>query len=113
MLTTQLGELEEDGIIERKIYAQVPLKVEYSISKRGQAFSARVLRSMETASHRSWPISSPTFSGEKRLSPRRASAADGSLLPLSPRRTQVRLRPLLNQVSGHRQIYFRPRGGLC
>jgi hypothetical protein len=49
---------------------------------------------------------------EKRLSPRRASAAGGSLLPLSPRRTQVRLRPLLNQVSGHRQIYFRPRGGL-
>jgi len=49
---------------------------------------------------------------EKRLSPRRASAAGGSLLPLSPRRTQVRLTPLLYQVSGHRQIYFRPRGGL-
>ncbi len=27
-------------------------------------------------------------------------------------RTQVRLKPLLYQVSGHRQIYFRPRGGL-
>ena len=40
--------------------------------------------------------------GEKRLSPRRGSAAGGSLLPLSPRRTQVRLIPLLYQVSGHR-----------
>jgi DNA-binding HxlR family transcriptional regulator len=37
MLTTQLRELEEDGVIERKVYAQVPPKVEYSVSKRGQA----------------------------------------------------------------------------
>jgi hypothetical protein len=50
-----------------------------------------------------------TFSGEK-TSPRRAPKR--SLLPLSPRRTQVRLIPLLYQVSGHRQIYFRHRGGL-
>ena len=30
-------ELEEDGVIERKVYPVVPPKVEYSISKRGES----------------------------------------------------------------------------
>ncbi len=39
MLTNQLRELEDDKIITRKIYAQVPPKVEYSLSELGKALS--------------------------------------------------------------------------
>lgn len=37
MLTTQLRELEEEDIVNREVYAQVPPKVEYSITAYGKS----------------------------------------------------------------------------
>jgi len=49
MLTNQLRALEEDGLISRKVYAEVPPRVEYSVTQK-----AMDLNEMFEAMHRWW-----------------------------------------------------------
>lgn len=42
MLTVTLRKLEEDGLISRKVYPQIPPKVEYSLTERGDTLLPHV-----------------------------------------------------------------------
>ncbi len=44
MLTLQLRELEEDGIVHREVYQQVPPKVEYSLTEFGRTLEPIILQ---------------------------------------------------------------------
>lgn len=46
ILTAQLRELEQDGVIVRKVYPVVPPKVEYSLSKAGESLKP-LIRAMQ------------------------------------------------------------------
>lgn len=43
MLTTQLRELEADGLVIRTVFAQVPPRVDYALSDRGQSLAPALL----------------------------------------------------------------------
>ncbi len=40
MLTQQLRQMEKDRLVNRKVYAQVPPKVEYSLTKKGRSLES-------------------------------------------------------------------------
>lgn len=52
MLIQQLRNLEEDGIVSRKVYPQVPPKVEYELTDWGQAMCPALDALLEWAAKR-------------------------------------------------------------
>lgn len=74
MLTNQLRELERDGLIARKVYAEVPPKVEYSITAFGKTLEP-VLRSLTL-----WAETHmlPRMNRENKLKEEKGSADQGS-----------------------------------
>lgn len=52
MLTQQLRELEADKIISRKVYSQVPPKVEYALTDEGRTLRQLLVDMAEWGEHR-------------------------------------------------------------
>jgi len=52
MLIQQLKEMEKDGIVERKVYPQVPPKVEYSLTDVGRALGPAMAALLDWAEMR-------------------------------------------------------------
>ncbi|WP_046174317.1 winged helix-turn-helix transcriptional regulator [Domibacillus indicus] len=50
LLTERLKELEEEGIVTRKVYAEVPVRVEYTLTEKGRALKA-VINEIEHWAH--------------------------------------------------------------
>ena len=42
VLTRQLRELETDGVVAREVFAEVPPRVEYSLTEKGQALATLI-----------------------------------------------------------------------
>ena len=42
LLSERLKELEKEGVVERKVYSEVPVRVEYSLTEKGRALESAV-----------------------------------------------------------------------
>lgn len=84
MLTQHLRELERDGIIHRKVYAVVPPKVEYSLTKHGGSLKP-ILKLMSAwgTKHRAryGAAASRVRSQKAPVTAKRASTSLGETLP--------------------------------
>jgi DNA-binding HxlR family transcriptional regulator len=49
MLTRTLRQLESDGLVERRVYAEVPPRVEYSLTRRGWSITEPLMGMYEWA----------------------------------------------------------------
>ncbi|NNG00250.1 MAG: helix-turn-helix transcriptional regulator [Desulfobacteraceae bacterium] len=47
MLTQQLRKMEKDGLVSRKVYPEVPPKVEYSLTEKGKSLKPILLSVVE------------------------------------------------------------------
>ncbi len=88
MLTQHLRELERDGIVHRKVYAEVPPHVEYSLTRHGESLKP-ILKLMSAWGNRHRARYGATAARGKKQSPEKQNgdlntpAAD-AVVPLPP-----------------------------
>jgi DNA-binding HxlR family transcriptional regulator len=85
MLTQHLRELERDGIVRRKIYAEVPPRVEYSLTRHGESLKPilKLMSSWGTRHRARYGLT--TVQAQKTAVPRQPEVA----LPAAPLNSQL------------------------
>jgi len=78
MLTQHLRELERDGIVHRKVYAEVPPRVEYSLTRHGESLKP-ILKLMSA-----WGTRHRARYGVTTARPQKRDLADGGIVPSAP-----------------------------
>jgi DNA-binding HxlR family transcriptional regulator len=73
MLSERLQELEEEGVVERTVVPETPVRVEYSLTKKGKAL-AEAVDSIATWAEKYIPMQPEKAKPGKAAQTRRASA---------------------------------------
>ncbi|MBT1696849.1 helix-turn-helix transcriptional regulator [Fulvivirgaceae bacterium PWU4] len=63
MLTSQLRELENDGIIERRIYPEIPPRVEYFLTAKGRSLEPVISQMRDWGNEHLFNIQSDVATG--------------------------------------------------
>jgi DNA-binding HxlR family transcriptional regulator len=71
MLTQHLREMEEDGLVHREVYAEVPPKVEYSLTDEGIALNEALGPLGDWGSRRIERIGAPMVADASHAAPKR------------------------------------------
>ena len=71
MLSDRLQELEEEGIIERTVVPETPVRVEYALTKKGRAL-ASAINAITDWAHKWIPLEAPAERKERPARRRRA-----------------------------------------
>jgi DNA-binding HxlR family transcriptional regulator len=66
MLSDRLQELEKEGVLERKVFPETPVRIEYSLTKKGRALAAAFQAIGEWAHKWDPPQSVPALAASSR-----------------------------------------------
>ena len=70
MLSERLQELEEEGLVERVVVPETPVRVEYSLTKKGKGL-AEAVESLANWAEKNIPLEVPARKAPKKLPSRR------------------------------------------
>lgn len=102
MLTNQLRELERDGLIARKVYAEIPPKVEYSITEFGKTLEPVLLALTQWAEKHMLPrmAAGKMTAADGRFAAETTPDQPGARNPAKKQAQRPAVKPVLVKVEG-------------